>query len=219
MKSADKVKPARAYRSRARREGALVTRATILEAARKLLVERGYAATSVEAIASAAGVAAETVYLHFGTKRDLLANLLDVALVGDDDPVSLLDRPWMRSVLRQPDAPGRVRALARRTREMLDRLGPLHTVMRAAAEQEPSIADLARAHAIRRLQGQSALVAWIAEPAGLRAGLSHADATERFFALTSPELHHLFTRGLGWSGRRYEEWLARSVADGLLPPG
>lgn len=215
MNHARRVKP-RAYSSAVREQKARATRARIIEAAGRLFLTKGYAGSSVESIAAGAGVAAETVYLHFGTKPKLLAALLDIALAGDDAPVALLDRTWMRSVLRIPDAPGRVRALARNTRRMLDRLGPIHAVMRSAAPLEPEIAELARLHARRRIQGQATLVEWIAEPAGLRPGLSQGEATERFFALTSPELHHLFARELGWSARRYEQWLTGALLAELL---
>lgn len=215
MNIGGRVKP-RPYRSALRQAKAGTTRARILQAAQQLFLANGYVATSVEAIAAAAGVAAETVYLHFKTKPRLIAALLDVALVGDDAPAALLERAWMQSVLRIPDSSGRVRALARNTRQILDRLGPIHGVMRGAATVEPEIAEMARAHARRRLEGQATLVEWIAEPSGLRHGLTKAEATQHYFALTSPELHHLFTQELGWSGRRYEEWLARALTAELL---
>jgi len=210
------VKPKRSYRSAVRTERASATRARILEAARRLFERGGYAATGIEAIAADAGTAAETVYLHFGSKRGLLAALLDVALVGDDAPVALLDRPWMRSVRRIGDAPGRIRALARITRRILDRVGPIHTVLRGAAQVDPEVAALAMMHARRRLEGQGELVAWIADAGGLRRDLDQHHATERYFALTSPELHHLFSRELGWSGRRYETWLNGALLAELL---
>lgn len=197
----------------------MATRARMLDAAGRLFVEGGYSGTSIEAVATAAGVAAETVYLHFGTKPRLLAALLDVALVGDDAPVALLERAWMRAALRERDAAGRIRVLARNNRRILDRLGPIHAVMRGAASVEPEIAELARKHARRRLEGQATLVEWIAAPGGLRPELTRSKATERYFALTSPELHHLFTHDLGWSGRRYEEWLLGVLTAELLDGG
>ena len=52
----------RRYDATRRREGAARTRAAILGAARELFAERGYAATSMTAIADRAGVALDTVY-------------------------------------------------------------------------------------------------------------------------------------------------------------
>jgi AcrR family transcriptional regulator len=64
----------------------------VLEAARELFTEHGYVATTIGAIAARAGVSLETVYAAFGNKRSLLAGLLDVAIVGDDAPVPILER-------------------------------------------------------------------------------------------------------------------------------
>jgi AcrR family transcriptional regulator len=210
------VNPKRAYDSSRRKQKARETRARIVDAASRLFLGHGYGATSVETIAAEAGVAAETVYLQFGTKARLLAALLDVALVGDDEPVPLLDRPWMRSVLNETEPRARLRALASNTRRILEALGPVHAIMRAAALAEPQIAELARVHAERRLEGQANLVDWIAQGAALRPGLNRTRAGEAYFALTSPELHHLFTEELRWSGRRYENWLYETLLAQLL---
>src|SRR6202045_3629252 len=75
----------------------------ILDAARRLFVKRAYVATTIEAIAGEAGVAVPTVYLAFGTKRALLAELLDIAAVGDEEPVAVLERPWVDELRHDPD--------------------------------------------------------------------------------------------------------------------
>src|SRR6478735_9621832 len=81
------VKP-RAARTRA-------TRRRIVDAAAELFIERGYGVTTLEQIAARAGVAVQTVYFHFGNKRTVLKEAVDVAAVGDDEPVALLERPWL----------------------------------------------------------------------------------------------------------------------------
>lgn len=53
------------------------TRALILDAARDLLSERGYALTSTRSIARRAGVRLSLVHYHFGGKQQLLAAVLD----------------------------------------------------------------------------------------------------------------------------------------------
>ncbi len=52
-------------------------RRDILDAATGLFRERGFDATTVQAIATSAGVAAGTVYLHFSSKEAVLAALLE----------------------------------------------------------------------------------------------------------------------------------------------
>ena len=86
------VKPSRVYDSPRRREQALATRRAILDAARALFIERGYVATTIDAIAASATVSPETVYSTFGTKGSLLSALVDVSIAGDDDATPILDR-------------------------------------------------------------------------------------------------------------------------------
>jgi len=87
-----KVKSERRYDSARRKEQARQTRAAILEAAQRLFAERGYASSTIEAIAAEAGVAVDTVYASFGSKRGVLSKLMDVRVGGDDQPVGVLDR-------------------------------------------------------------------------------------------------------------------------------
>src|SRR5260370_37645007 len=92
-----------------RRPRAQATRRRIRDAARRLFVERGYVATTIEAIAGEASVAVPTVYLAFGTKRALLAELLDIACVGEEEPVAVPEQPWGDALRHAPDPPGHPR--------------------------------------------------------------------------------------------------------------
>ena len=87
----------RRYDSTRRKEQARRTRQTITEAARTLFTRHGYAGTTIAAIAQAAGVSAETIYATFGSKRAILSHLVDISVVGDDEPVPLLKRPFVQA--------------------------------------------------------------------------------------------------------------------------
>src|SRR3954447_16585914 len=64
------------YRSTERTEARLAeTRRRITTAARELIAEGGYVAAQVAAVAERAGVAVGTVYRHFPSKSDLLAEV------------------------------------------------------------------------------------------------------------------------------------------------
>src|SRR5262249_53569296 len=93
----DAVKPVaaherRRYNAPRRREAAQATRRAIVAAATRLFVERGYAATTMAAIAEAAGVSHETVYATFGPKPALFRHLVEIALAGMEEPVPALER-------------------------------------------------------------------------------------------------------------------------------
>src|SRR6266852_7990398 len=62
-------------------------RRAISAAARRLFVERGYAGTTIEAIAQEAGYAAPTVYFHFGSKAAIVGYLIDEMEAGDIVPI------------------------------------------------------------------------------------------------------------------------------------
>ena len=95
----DKSSPKRRYNSTRRQQQAQATRRQIIEAARQLFTERGYTGSTIDAIALQAGVAPETVYAIFGNKRAILARLLETSLVGDEEPVPLLQRPGPQAVI------------------------------------------------------------------------------------------------------------------------
>src|SRR5260370_7233160 len=66
----------------------------IVRAAHELFIRDGYRATTLTAVADAAGVAHRTVYVRFGTKAALLKRVIDVALVGDLAPIDGVSREW-----------------------------------------------------------------------------------------------------------------------------
>ena len=102
----------RPYDSTRRQAQAAETQRQIVEAARGLFTERGYAGTTIEAIASGAGVAAETVYAGFGSKRAVLQRLVTVSVVGDAEPIPMIDRPAVQEMIREPDQRRQIQLLA-----------------------------------------------------------------------------------------------------------
>ncbi len=91
----------RPYRSELRARQADGTRRAVVEAATGLFVARGYAETTLDAVAAAAGVSRRTVVNAAGGKAALLGLARDFSLVGDDEPVPMADRPAVLAILRQ----------------------------------------------------------------------------------------------------------------------
>ena len=79
------------------------TRAAVVEAARGLFLERGYSATTIEAISDRSDTPQPTVYRLFSSKLGILKSLLDVSIGGDDQAVAMLDRPKVRALLSAED--------------------------------------------------------------------------------------------------------------------
>jgi AcrR family transcriptional regulator len=124
------------------------TEARLIEAATRLFVADGYAATTLAAVADVAGVAARTVYVRFATKADLLQRCLDVAIRGGESGVVIDEREWIRASMSAATAGERIHLMARATAGLMDRTGALLRVAQQAEAVEPAIA--ARAQAARR---------------------------------------------------------------------
>lgn len=208
----------RSYNSARRQAQARETRRQILEAARRLFTTRGYVGTTMEALAAEAGVAVETVYATFGSKRAVLARLVDISVGGDERPIPILERSEPQRMRAEPDQRRQLRLFAAGIREIMERVGPLFGVMRGAAATEPEIAELLRGLLVARHQAMGMVVQWLEHNGPLRAGLSADEAADTLWTLSSAEVHQLLTEDRGWAGERYERWLGDTLIALLLPP-
>jgi AcrR family transcriptional regulator len=204
----------RRYRSERRREQAEETRARVLVAARGLFVARGYDATTIAAVAEEAGVSAESVYAHFGTKRALLGELFRHAVRGGDErPVPEQRVP--RELAAEADVRIQLRTFAADIVPRLERAAPLIAVLESASRSDPELDELlARLHADRR-RNLMALVEALEANGPLL--LDRQQAADTVWALTSPELHQVLRRVGGWDADRYRTWLEESLHRLLLP--
>jgi len=210
------VKPRRPYRSERRREQAQQTRRRILDAAHRLFVERGFSGTTIAAVATEAGTAAETVYAIFGSKPGLLADLVSAAVRGDEStPVQEQSGP--AAVRAATDQREQLRLFANDIVRRLERVGPLMTVLATEARSEPALDDLYQELHRTRLRGLRILTDALRANGPLRLDVDRA--TEAVWALASPELHVLLTRTRGWARAAYVDWLAESLSALLLEPG
>src|SRR6478736_4387028 len=124
-----------------RRERSRLTRGRVVESAAGLFAERGYLATTIEHVAEDAGVAVQTIYYVFGTKRNLLAAVLDASIAGDIEPVAVLERAWVQSIRAEPDAGAAVVELVAASVAILARATPIYEVVRRAAA-DPEVSEL-----------------------------------------------------------------------------
>jgi TetR/AcrR family transcriptional regulator, regulator of autoinduction and epiphytic fitness len=202
----------RAYRSDRRREQAQETRRRMLEAAGRLLAERGYAGTTIAAVAREAGVAPETVYAAFRNKRTLVGELVRASARGAASAPPASQQRGARAVAAAPAQSDQIRIFAADVSARLERVGPVLEALAAAAE--PELAEL-RANVDRdRLKGMRRFVAALERRGPLRADAD--TAAETVWALGSPELHSLLRSRRGWPPERYAAWLGETLAAALL---
>ena len=207
----------RLYRSTKRQAQAVETRHQIVEGARKLFIERGYTGATIEAIAQEAGVAPETIYATFGSKRSILARLIDVSVGGDDKPIPLLQRPGPQSVLQEQDPCRQVQLFAQDITVILERVAPVFEIMRLAAMSEPDIAILLHKLLKARLHNMEIFIHHLVEHGPLREGVDERSAAETVWTITSPEVFRLLTGERGWTKQQYIDWLAGTLIRLLLP--
>jgi AcrR family transcriptional regulator len=212
---ADGVK--RAYRSEARAAATGATRARIRDAAAGLFVERGYVATTMREIAGAAGVGERTLYDAFPTKAALFTHTLGSAVVGDEDPARVADRPEIISARDHADPGAALAQLVAYTAALLDRAGDLIMVSVEAAGADPDMRAAADAGAQATLGVHLALTSRLAGRGALRAGVDAATAADILYALASPHMHQLLRRHRGWTAEHYRTWLEAAVIRELLP--
>src|SRR5438552_2262179 len=152
------VNPRRRYLSPRRDESARLTRRAILDAARELFIKQGYAATSVDQIAERAHVSKPTVFASAGNKGGILKQVRDIALAGDDEPVAVPDRAWVKELLAEPDPLRTLRLYARGGSQLQARYAEVEEVLHAAAGADESLRDLWRTNETERLHAASMFI-------------------------------------------------------------
>ncbi len=204
------VNTKRPYKSRRREQQALKTREAILAAARSLFAERGYAATTIEAIAERADVAVPTIYFVFRSKRGILSTLLDVLL-----KQAALGETY-RELMAETDPRRQLRLSVHITRRVMEEAGDLIDALRSAGSSDAEFRETWRELERGRRGGIEAFVRTLAQRGHLHLGLAETRATDIHWSMVSHELYHLLVAESGWAGDSYEEWLTDALAVLLL---
>jgi len=211
-----RVKSQRRYVSGVRQDQARRTRLRILDAAHRLFSKDGYARTTIERIAAEAGVAIDTVYAVFRSKRAVLSGLMARQVGGDDQPIAMLDRPEAQSVHREPNQRRQLARFVAGVTDAIERSRPVDDIMRSAAAIDPEISTLRRSLQEERFRNMTTLVRWLRTNGPLRRERNVEHAAAIVWTLTSPEVHHLFRVDRGWSPERFRDWLGDTLARTLL---
>jgi AcrR family transcriptional regulator len=188
----------------------------VVEAARSLFLERGYVATTIEAISDHSDVPAATVYRLFSSKLGILKALLDVSIAGDDQALSVQERPHVAALFAEPDPAKLLAGFAGVTVAINARSSDIYRILSSAAGSDPAAAALLADYQHKRDDGQGRIARALARARALRPGLRERDAADVIHALMSPELYRLLVIERGWPPERYEQWLAGTLADQLI---
>ncbi len=207
----------REYDSSRRQAQASETRGRILDAARKLFMERGYTGATAEAIAAEAGVAAQTIYAIFKNKKRILASLMNVSSpAGDEDHVPIPERSGPQAVSHEPDQRRQLQMFADIVAYNLDQVAVISQIMVDAAKTEAEIDRILQKLNKQRLEHMTLAVQQIAVNGPFRENMDVPYATDIVWTLTSPEVFLLLTHDRSWSKEKYAHWLADTLTRALL---
>jgi AcrR family transcriptional regulator len=208
--------PSRRYASEVRDEQARRTRRAIVTAAHELFLTQGYAATTIDGIAEAAHVSRRTVFNSVGGKAALLKLALDWAVVGDDEPISMADRPAVKAIQAEPDPRKALMLWVQTVTEVAARVAPIGEVLTAAADVDPAAAELLAEASRNRLYGATSFIRYLASLEGLATGMTEQRAADLCWALMDGHLYRLLVIQRGWSAVEFTRWLSDSLAAALL---
>lgn len=193
-----------------------LARRAVIDAARALFVDGGYATTTVAAISRRADVPEPTVYRLFSSKVGILKVLLDVSIAGDDEPVAVAERPAVASLMDQSDPRAVLAGFAAITTEINRRTNDIYTVLAFAADADAEAAALLDGIRQQRGRGQANLVHALSGRGSLRTGLTADAAADIVHALMSPEVYRLLVVDRGWTPARYQQWATELLTGQLL---
>lgn len=207
----------RAYRSDLRARQARETRRAVVAAAADLFVRHGYAATTLDAVAEAAGVSRKTVFNAVGGKPVLLKLAWDHTLVGDDEPLSMADRPAVARITATTDPAEALRLWVDLVVDVAERTVELSAVLIAAADTDADAAALLEQAATERWAGARAFATHLGAIGGLREGLSVEAAADLLWTLNDGAAYHRLVLDRGWPAAAFAEWLVRVARASVLP--
>jgi AcrR family transcriptional regulator len=205
----------RTYDSRARRARAEQARRRVLDAARRLFLNGGYASTTMAAIAAESGVSVESVYKVHGSKPRLLLALFHDAIAGQGSEPA--ESRADRISGGEPDPARRLRAFGALVAEVTPRVAPLMLLVRAAADTDPELAAVWEQMLAERLERMAGHAQGLADGGHLRPGVDVEEARDVLWLYNAPEVYDLMVQRRGWSAERFGAWVGEAYVAALLP--
>jgi AcrR family transcriptional regulator len=206
----------RPYNSELRAAQARRTRTQIVAAAAELFVANGYAVTTIEAIAAAAGVSRKTVFTSIGSKAALIRLAYDYAIAGDDEPAPLRERPTIKALEAEPDAARMLAGFADLVTSIQGRIAGLHVALAGAAESDPEARALFEQLEQQRLAAMKRPATLMSQRGALRRGLTVATAADILWLHNDPVLYHQLVHKRQWTPAQFQDWLTQALQSQLL---
>jgi AcrR family transcriptional regulator len=188
-----------------------LARRAVVDAARGLFLERGYVATTIDAISDRSDVPAPTVYRLFSSKLGILHALLDTSIAGVDQPMPMLQRPQVAALFAEADPDKLLAGFVSIAVAINARSNDIYRILTSASVSDPAAAELFADYQRQRAEGQRRVARSLARARALRSRVREREAADIIHALVSPELYRLLVIDRGWSHDRYEKWLVSTL--------
>lgn len=203
----------RRYDASGRRERAAQVRTALLDAAHAMLLQQGYAGTSIPNIAVACAVSVDSVYKRFPGKAALVRAVVERALEGSG-PVPAQTRS---DALASDDLPALLHSWGQLSAEVSPRVAPVLLLVRDAALQDPSLAAFARELDDSRRARMTHNAQRLADAGHLPRRCRVEHAADILWTYSSPELYELLVLRSGWELARYGSFITDGLAAHLSP--
>jgi AcrR family transcriptional regulator len=205
----------RRYDGSGRQTQALARRAAVVWAARELFERDGFRATTISAVAEAAGVSTVSVYKGFGSKAALAKAAFDTALAGDDEPVAIADRPAVTRLYDEPDVQGKIALFVEGLSHRLARSAKVQILIRDGRHVDDSLAPVWAALNQEGLTGMSRLGEHLLDTGQLREDIDLAEVRDVLWNYLAINNYERLVLHRGWTLPRYQDWLTRAISSAL----
>jgi AcrR family transcriptional regulator len=209
------VKGKRRYNASGRAEQARRSRDHVLRKAERVFLERGYAGTTVAAIAAEAGVSVETVYKAFGGKAGLVRAIYDRGLIGTAAVPAYQRSDEMRA--RETDPKTIMREWGLLTAEVAALVTPIRLLIRSASATDAELATLLEDSDTERLDRMLHHARFLHERGYLRDDVTLAEAADILWTCSSAELYELLVVKRNWPRQRFARYITDFMIAALLP--
>lgn len=207
----------RSYDASGRREQARARRAAVVEAARELFERDGFRATTIEAIATLAGVSAKSVYLGFGSKAALAKAVFDIAIAGDDEPVPMSEREAAQTVRDEPDLDRKITLFVEGLVRRQARSARVQILIRDGRHVDDALTPVWAKLNEEGLTGMTALARHLLSTGQLRDGIRLAVVRDLLWNYLAIDHYERLVLAQRWPLERYADWLAQTITNALCP--
>jgi AcrR family transcriptional regulator len=207
----------RAYDASGRREQVRLRRRAVVLAARELFERDGFRSATIAAIASHAGVSAESVYRGFGSKAALAKAVFDDALAGDDEPLAVADRPAAQAIREEPDVRRKIEMFVDGLVERQARSAAVQILIRDGRHVDDSLSPVWAKLNDEGLVGMTMLARHLLDSGQLREGIDVDEVRDVLWNYLAIDHYERLVLSRGWSLPRYALWLTHAITSALCP--